>query len=142
VGDAASARPADGDLWRVVEATVYNVILPSLDDPWARAAAVQLVGVARYAQRRDEDPTAANAAEVAAVIAGLTHNPLVVQPLADDPHSVLDAAARSLAAAVADAGADGDEVRAVLRPLLVRQLDDELAITAPLVAAFRGQLDE
>ena len=45
-------------------------------------------------------------------------------------------------AAVDDDGADGDEVRAVLRPIAVRHLDEELAVTGPLVAAFRGQLDE
>jgi hypothetical protein len=29
-----------------------------------------------------------------------------------------------------------------VRPVVVRHLDDELAVTAPLVAAFRGRLDE
>ena len=38
--------------------------------------------------------------------------------------------------------AAADEIRAVLRPVLVRQLDDELAVTAPLVSAFRGVIDE
>jgi hypothetical protein len=33
-------------------------------------------------------------------------------------------------------------VREVLRAVVVRQLDEELEITGPLVAAFRGQLDE
>ncbi len=58
------------------------------------------------------------------------------------PPTVLGAAAAALAAAVADDGPAGDEVRAVLRPVLVRHLDDELAVTGPLVDAFRGKLDE
>ena len=34
-----------------------------------------------------------------------------------------------------------DEVRRRLRPVLIRQLDDELADTSMLVDAFRGKLD-
>jgi hypothetical protein len=46
-----------------------------------------------------------------------------------------------LASAVNDDGPDGDEIRRVLRPIVVRQLDDELAVTGPLVPYFRGQID-
>jgi hypothetical protein len=54
---------------------------------------------------------------------------------------VMAAAGAALAGAV---GRDDDaarEVRNVLRPILVRQLDDELDETAPMVDAFRGKLD-
>jgi len=34
-----------------------------------------------------------------------------------------------------------DQIRVLLRPVIVRQLDDELRVTAPLVDAFRGKLD-
>jgi hypothetical protein len=52
------------------------------------------------------------------------------------------AAGAALAAAVGRDDAAADEVRAVLRAVVVRHLDDELAVTGPLVQAFRGQLDE
>ena len=141
-----TGQPTAAELWRGVEATVRDVLLPALSDDWARAAAVQLVGLARYAQRRPADPTGDRAAEVAAVLDRLGHNPLVAAHWRSDDSvavaDVLAAAGAVLAAAVGDDGPDGDEVRAVLRPVLVRQLDDELAVTGPLVAAFRGQLDE
>ncbi|MCB0982939.1 MAG: hypothetical protein KDB17_20145, partial [Ilumatobacter sp.] len=69
--------PTDAELWRGVEATVRNVLLPALSDDWARAAAVQLVGLARYAQRRPADPTGDRAAELAAALDSLGHNALV-----------------------------------------------------------------
>lgn len=137
-----SQRISDADLWRGVEFTVRNVLLPAIDDEWARAAAIQLVGVARYASRRPDDRTAEHAAEVAAVLLSLVQNPLVVQPIDASPQAVLAAAGATLAAAVADDGAAGDEVRAVLRPVLLRHLDEEFAITGPLVHAFRGKLDD
>lgn len=139
----ASDRLTDDELWNGVEATVRNVLLPALTDDWARAAAVQLVGVARYARRRPADLLYARTAEISATITALGHNPLVAPELAaTGAHDVLAAAGRILAAAVADDGPAGHEVRAVLRPVLVRHLDEELAVTAPLVAAFRGKLDE
>jgi len=45
-------EPADADMWRSVEATVRDVLLPSVADDWARVIAVQLVGMARYAATR------------------------------------------------------------------------------------------
>ena len=140
----ATDRIGDDDLWRGVEATVRDVLLPALTDDWARAAAVQLVGVARYARRRPADPLAARVEELRDVLARLVANPLVAaQPLAaGDAADVLGVVGRVLAAAVLDDGAHGAQVREVLRPVVVRQLDEELAITGPLVAAFRGQLDD
>lgn len=139
---AHSQRLSDADLWRGVEFTVRNVLLPAIDDDWARAAAIQLVGVARYAVRRPVDDTDAQTAEVAAVLAQLANNPLVSQPADGSAHAVMAAAGAALAAAVNDDGADGDEVRAVLRPVLLRQLDAEFEVTGPLVNAFRGKLDD
>lgn len=143
LGNRLSDRLTDDELWRGVEATVRDVLLPALHDDWARAAAVQLVGVARYARRRPADLLGERTSEVAGALAALAHNPLVAPELAAaGAHDVLGAAGRILAAAVADDGPHGDEVRAVLRPVLLRHLDEELAVTAPLVAAFRGKLDE
>jgi hypothetical protein len=139
---ASTQRLTDAELWRGVEFTVRNVLLPAIDDEWARAAAIQLVGVARYATRRPADDTAAQVAEVAEALAQLAHNPLVTQPADHSPHALMSAAGRALAAAVNDDGPHGDEVRTVLRPVLLRQLDAEFDITGPLVNAFRGNLDD
>jgi hypothetical protein len=141
----ASDRLSDDELWRGVEATVRDVLLPALTDDWARAAAVQLVGVVRYARRRPADDLDARVAELRATLHALAHNPLAIahQPPVDSgAGDVLAAAGHVLAAAVEDDGPAGDEVRALLRPVLLRHLDEELAVTAPLVAAFRGRLDE
>jgi len=140
----SSDRLTDDELWRGVEATVRDVLIPALTDEWARAAAVQLVGVARYARRRPADPLDSRVDELRTVLATLQGNSIVAQhPLAaGDAHDVFDVAGRVLAAAVYDTGPAGDEVRKVLRPVLVRQLDEELDITGPLVAAFRGRLDD
>lgn len=140
--DASTQRLTDAELWRGVEFTVLNVLLPTIDDEWARAAAIQLVGVARYATRRPDDETAPQVAEVAEVLTRIARNPLVTQPVDGSPHAVMTAAGSALAAAVNDDGPDGDEVRAVLRPVLLRHLDTEFDITGPLVNAFRGKLDD
>jgi hypothetical protein len=144
MADHITDRLTDDELWRGVEATVRDVLLPALTDDWARAAAVQLVGVVRYARRRPADPLAARVEELGALLAAIADNPLVRRhPInGGGDREVLDVVGRVLAAAVLDDGPSGDEVRAVLRPVVVRQLDDELAVTGPLVAAFRGQLDE
>jgi hypothetical protein len=141
---APTDRLTDDELWRGVEATLRDVLIPALTDEWARAAAVQLVGVVRYARRRPIDPLGARVEELRTVLTTLERNALVQQhPLVTgDARDILDVVGRVLATAVHDSGPAGDEIRDVLRPVVVRQLDEELEITGPLVAAFRGQLDE
>ena len=133
------AEPTDAQLWRGVEHTVRNVLLPVIDDEWARAAAIQLVGLVRYAATRPSGRRQADAAELGKVLATLADNPIVVAAAAADVWATAGAA---LAGAVDDDGPGGDEIRAVLRPVVVRQLDDELAATAPLIPYFRGHLDD
>ena len=53
----------------------------------------------------------------------------------------MEAAGAALATAVGRDDEAADEVRRRLRPVLIRQLDDELADTSMLVDAFRGKLD-
>ena len=110
---------------------------------WARVAAVQLVGLVRYASARTTDPTADRAVEVAAALHALAANEIVAAVWDGDrsERAVMTAAGAALAGAVGRDDAAATEVRAVLRPVLLRHLDEELAVTSPLVAAFRGRLD-
>jgi len=135
----------DADIHRAVAATVRDVLLPALRDDanWARAAAIQLVGLAQYAARRGPDRTSARVAELAAVMTTLAGNELVDAAWDGDPseRAVMHAAGAVLAVAVGRGDEAAQEAVDALRPVLVRQLDDELAETAPLVDAFRGRLD-
>ena len=76
---AASSQLTPAELWRCVDETVLNVLLPALrpDEEWARAVAVQLVGLARYAAGRADDEGDARAAELAATLDTLAGNELV-----------------------------------------------------------------
>ncbi len=140
---ALPSRLDEVELWRCVDATLTNVVLPALADDaeWARAATVQLIGLVRYAARRPADATAERTRELARVLRHLAGNELVAWDGVVTDASVSQAAGQALAAAVGRDDAAADEVRTVLRPVVVRQLDDELAITGPLVGAFRGKLD-
>jgi hypothetical protein len=135
----------DAEIHRAVATTVRDVLLPALRDEadWARAVAIQLVGLARYGAERSGDQTASRIAELAGVLDALAGNELVDEAWNGDrsQRAVMGAAGAILAAAV---GRDDDAARAAvggLRPVLLRQLDDELAETARLVDAFRGRLD-
>jgi hypothetical protein len=132
-------------MWRAVEATVRDVLLPSLADDWARVAAVQLVGMARFAATRPADPTPARVAELAAVLDRLSQNPVVAPnwPVpAASSEAVLGAASAVLASAVERDDDAGDEVRAELRSVVSRHLDEDLAVTGMLLPYFRGQLPD
>jgi hypothetical protein len=72
----------------------------------------------------------------------LAANPIVAVhwPAADRaPTRVFAAVGSVLADAVSRQDAAGDEVRAEVRAIVSRQLDDELAVTGPLMPYFRGQ---
>ncbi len=138
-------RLSDAELWRCVVTTVRDVILPALDDDqeWARAASIQLVGLAHYAETRPADPAAERTAELASALAGLTGNAAVAAAWdgSQGDEAVQAAVGAILARAVT--APDGDAVHtaaAVLRPITVAHLDDELAVTGSLVDAFRGRL--
>ena len=137
-------RLDDAELWRCVDATLTGVVLPAIadDQAWARAATVQLIGLVRYAASRPADASADRTLEVAAALTQLASNELVDWDGDLVDSNVAAAAGRALAASVGRVDAAADEIRAVLRPVLLRQLDDELAVTAPLVGAFRGVLDD
>ncbi len=148
--DVAESDPwhslSDAEILRSVEYTLRDVLLPALPDEaeWPRTATVQLIGLVRYALRRGEDRTTARTDEVAEVLGRLRANDIVNASWDGTATqvAVMDAAGRALAAAVGRDDAAAAEVRAELRPVLLRQLDDELAETGPLVDAFRGKLDD
>ncbi len=141
-----SGRLDDAELWRCIEVTVRDILLPVIPDEaeWARAAAVQLVGLARYAQRRagPEVETQRRSERVAALRA-LADNPYVAARwnAALEPDDIDTVIGLILVDALGRSDADAQAVHEQLRALLVRQLDDELHDTGPLVQAFRGRLD-
>jgi hypothetical protein len=138
-------EPADTDLWRAVEATVRDTLLPSLADDWARVIAVQLVGMARFAATRPPDPLPDRVAELHDALDALSDNPIVDghwPPTSAEPSAVLGAVSAVLADAVARHDAPGEEVRATVRPIVSRHLDEDLAVTGMLMPYFRGQLPD
>jgi hypothetical protein len=138
-------EPADAEMWRSVEATVRDVLLPTIADDWARVIAVQLVGMARFAATRPPDPMPARVSELTGVLDGLAANPIVARhwpPPSHGPATVLAAVSSVLADAVSRDDAPGDEVRAQVRSVVSRHLDDDLAVTGMLMPYFRGQLPD
>jgi hypothetical protein len=132
-------------MWRSVERTVRDVLLPAISEEWARVIAVQLVGMATYAAQRGADPLPGRVAELRARLDELSGNPLVAAHWpadGDDDAHVIRATAAVLAAAVSDEGVAGDQVRTQLRPTVSRHLDDDLAVTGMLMPYFRGQLPD
>lgn len=137
-------EPSDLELWHCVETTLRTVLLPSITDEWARTAAVHLVGLAGHAATRPDDRTAERAAELSCVMDQLAENPLVRSewPIVScAPEAVLTAVSRVLVAAVDDDGPAGDAIRQQLRTVVVRHVDDDLAVTGRLLPYFRGVLD-
>ena len=60
--------PTDDQLWLCMSETMRSVILPRLDDPWARAALIRLIGLAEFAPKRGEDPSEQRTSETIACI--------------------------------------------------------------------------
>jgi hypothetical protein len=144
VDEPDPGRLTDAEILRSVEETVLGVLLPALpeQEQWARAVAVQLVGLVRYADDRGPDRGAARTAELAATLATMRDNAIVGAVWSGDPSpaAVRDAVGAALAAAATRTDADADDVRHRLRPVVIRHLDEELEETGPLVDAFRGRL--
>lgn len=100
---------------------------------WSRTTIAQLAGLLDYAERRDGDPEPTRRADLATA--------LDEAPGAPSGGSPYERAAAALVAA--DAGDPaGVKARAAIRPVLVAQLDDELARTSVLLDAFRGRLPD
>lgn len=129
-------EPTGAELWRSVEHTVRHVLLPAIgDDDFARAAAIQLVGLTRLARLEAADEPVA---EVADALASLAGNPIADAHGGGEP---MAAAGQILAAAVGDDSPAADEVRAKLRQVLIARLEADVQRTSMLVPFFRGMLD-
>ena len=118
--------------------------LPSLADDWAQVIAVQLVGMARFAAR-PADPLPDRVVELSAELDALADNPIVAgrwPAPSDDAADVLRAVSAVLGDAVSRDDPAGDEVRARVRPIVSRHLDEDLAVTGMLMPYFRGQLPD
>jgi hypothetical protein len=138
-------EPRDDQLWRSVEATVRTVLLPAIDEEWARVIAVQLAGMAQLALTRPPDRAPARAAELSSALDALAANPVVAAHWPGPertPVGVFAAVGAVLADAVSRPDPAGDEVRAELRTIVSRHLDEDLGVTAPLMPYFRGQLPD
>ena len=120
-----------------VTATLRDVVLPALDDAWATAATIQLIGLVENLRTRGDDRASVHRAELTRTLDRLAGNEIVRRAGREDPHS---AASAALVAAVGRDDAAADEVRRELRPLLVRHLDEDLTVSSPMIEAFRGRL--
>ena len=126
-------RPSDAAIAACVAPTL-RALHASPDGEWFRGVLAQLIGVVEYGRDRGPDHVARRRAELAAALDALAGTAMV--PTDGTPEQRASAA---LAAAV---GRDeyGAAVRDALRPLLVRELDDELAETMQLMDGFRGKV--
>jgi len=140
----SDSRLTDAELWAAVETTLGELILPELDDAWARAAAVQLIGLARYAQDREHDRSGSREAELVEVLDRLAAdgNEIATATWPDPGVSPTVAASRCLVAAVVRDDEAALTIRDELRSVLARQLDDELEETGTLLEFFRGRLPD
>ena len=129
-----------------VSSTLRAVVMPALDggtgdargaDDAVRTSVVQLISLVEHASRRLPDPGQRRRAELQAALDRMAANDIVAASRPGEPLAIASAA---LVASVGRSDTDADEVRAVLYPVLVTQLDEELASTMPLIDAFRGRL--
>ena len=120
---AVSDRPSEAALWASVADTLRRTVLPTLTDPQARQATIELIGLAIYARERGEDPSARRLDELAAALgAGAGQDVL-----------------RSCTAVLADPNHPASRaVRAILR----NHLDEDLDTEAVLLEASEGRLGD
>jgi aminoglycoside phosphotransferase (APT) family kinase protein len=120
----------DAVLWRALDATVREVVIPALPPGHALDTAVQLTGLVRYAASRPAPDPVGRARQLQQALG------TAPEAAAPDLDAVLAEASRVLVDAVAepDAGGPASRVRAVL----LDQLDEEIRIAAPLLETFSG----
>jgi hypothetical protein len=110
-------------MWASVADTLRHTVLPKVTDPHARNATIQLIGLALYAGKRSDDPSAQRFDELLAALGpDVTGDVLSAcsAVLNDHDHPASDA----------------------VRHVLMRHLDEDLAEEAVLLEAFRGRLPD
>ena len=134
-------RPDPATILRSCIHTLDHVLLPEVESPWGRYSGDLLRAALEYAiGLLGEDRGVRHRSELAAALDALrpliaeTANPTLSAAL-DEP-SPFEAASRLLVAGQQQPGPTSDRVREALRPLLLRQLDEEFAAAVPMLAAF------
>lgn len=125
---------------RVTDEAVAACIAPALrviyaGGEWGRQVNAQLLALVEYTAEREPDRRPARSRALLAALHVLGGNRLV-----PDEGGPEERAAAALAAAVGRSDADAAAVRAELRPVLVAELDDELASTMVLMDGLRGRV--
>ena len=121
--------------------TLRDVVVPEVDNEWARYSGELLIGSLEYArgllrEDRNGERRAALAGAVDGLRSSVEGSGKAEWAAALDDASPFVAASRLLVAAQNDPGPLADEVRSVLHPLLHAQLDAEMASAMPLFIPF------
>ena len=121
--------------------TLKTAIVPELTTEWGRYSGHLLSASLEYAMTQmQEDRETRHRGELSQALEAL--RPVIASSgdaelaAAVDEPSPFEAASRLLVAGQRSPGPLADEVRAGLRPLLLRQLDEEFAAGLPLLMAF------
>ena len=101
--------------------TLRNTVLPNLTDAHARAATIQMLGLALYAGRRGPDPTRRRHEELAAALGAAAGQDVM----------------RSCMAVLAD---PYHRENSTIREILQRHLDEDLENEAALLKVLQGQV--
>lgn len=127
-------RLSDGAITASIGPTL-RALYDAPDGEWSRQVVAQLIAVVEYERERAPDPEAARTAVLVAALDDLAGNALV--PVAGSPD---ERASAALVAAVGREDPGAEAVRSALRPVLVAELDDELASTMVMLEGFRGRI--
>ena len=117
-------RPDEAALWRSVQATLEDVVIPSLKPGFEHDSARQLVGLVRYARARAAEAPQARASALADALG----------TQGDDLADLLSQAADVLVVSVAKGSSRADAVREHLKAVLI----DDITEAAPLMETFSG----
>ncbi len=133
--DPGSTRPLDEALWRSVERSLTDVVLPAVDDAFARSTVLQLISLARYGATRGIDPTGSRVSEIRALLRGYG-----VVLNGADAAAVYAAASAFLTGPTDDNAVVARRLR--VRSLLLDHLADDLAANSVLMKGFHGRLPD
>jgi plasmid stabilization system protein ParE len=134
---ADDGRPSDRAILESVAATLRAVVDDDRLDDATRITLVQTIALAELAAHRGDDPAPQRRNELESALESIAANPYVAKYVPGDPYSV---ATRALVDAVGRDDTAADELRHVIRPVLIGHLDADLAVAGPLLDAFRGSL--